>query len=87
MDDFASALSDSDLVILPDIYAARETDTLGISSNDLCQKLVKKGTQALYIPSFDEIETFLKKNCVNGDLLITMGAGNVVNIGDHLLKN
>lgn len=87
MDDFASALSDSDLVILPDIYAARETDTLGISSNDLCQKLVKKGTQALYIPSFHEIETFLKKNCVNGDLLITMGAGNVVNIGDHLLKN
>ena len=86
MDEFASALSDADLVILPDIYAARETDTLGITSDDLCQRLVKTGTQALYIPSFDEIELFLKKNCVNGDLLITMGAGNVVNIGDHLLK-
>ena len=85
LDDFAKALSIADKVVLADIYAARETDTLGISSNDLCQKLVKKGTQALYIPSFDEIETFLKKNCVNGDLLITMGAGDVLKIGENLL--
>ena len=37
------------------------------------------------IPSFDEIETFILENCMNGDLLITMGAGDVVNIGEHLL--
>ncbi len=86
MDEFATALSDADLVILPDIYAARETDTLGISSDDLCQLLIKNGTQALYFPSFEEIENYLEKNCVNGDLLITMGAGNVVNIGEHLLR-
>ena len=86
MNDFATVLSDADVVILPDIFAARETDDLGVSSADLCQALTNKGTQAFYFPSFEEIESFLKKNCINGDLLITMGAGNVVNIGEHLLK-
>ena len=38
-----------------------------------------------YFPTFDEIESFLLKSCAHGDLLITMGAGDVVNIGEHLL--
>lgn len=86
MEDFATALCDADLIILPDIYPARETDNLGISSNHLKEAILQKGKKALYFSSFEEIEQFLKKNCFNGDLLITMGAGNVVNIGEHLLK-
>ena len=42
-------------------------------------------TIAYYFPSFEEIEKFLLKNCINGDLLITMGAGDIVNVGEHLL--
>ena len=84
--DFAKALSASDIVVLADIYAARETDSLGISSRDLAKALEELGTKVWYFPSFSEIETFLQKNCINGDLLITMGAGNVVNIGENLLK-
>ena len=48
-------------------------------------ELEKTGTECCYIPSFDEIENFLLKNCIDGDLLITMGAGDVVKIGENLL--
>ena len=83
--EFARALSLADRVILADIYAARETDTLGISSALLCQEIEKLGTDCRYFPSFEEIEKFILENCIPGDLLITMGAGNVVNIGEDLL--
>ena len=43
------------------------------------------GGEAYYFPSFDEIENFLLEKCVHGDLLITMGAGDVVKIGENLL--
>ncbi len=85
MDEFAEALSLADEVVLADIYAARETDTLGISSRDLAEKIEKLGTKATYLPSFDEIETFILENCVHGDLLITMGAGDIVKVGEKLL--
>lgn len=83
---FAEALCGADHVVLADIYAARETDNLGISSQTLQSLIVKRGTACDYFPTFSEIETFLKKNCAPGDLLITMGAGDVVNIGENLLK-
>ncbi len=85
MDDFADALSIADKVVLADIYAARETDTLRISSDHLRQKLCDMGRDACYFPTFDEIETFLLEHCAPGDLLITMGAGDVVQIGEKLL--
>lgn len=87
LDDFAEALSLADAVVLADIYAARETDTLGISSDTLRQKLETLGKEAFYFPTFDEIEAFLLQNCAPGDLLITMGAGDVVKIGENLLGN
>ena len=83
--EFARALSLADKVVLADIYAARETDTLGISSRDLQKEIQKLGTECFYFPTFDEIENFLLENCVHGDLLITMGAGDVVTIGEKLL--
>ncbi len=85
MDEFAQALSEADEVVLADIYPARETDTLGISSGDLAEKIEKLGASVHYLPSFDEIETFLLENCMNGDLLITMGAGDIVKVGEKLL--
>ncbi len=84
--EFVDALSDTDHIILADIYAARETDTLGISSRDLAESLKEKGADAHYFPTFKEIENFCLENCQKGDLLITMGAGDVVNIGESLIK-
>ncbi len=87
LDEFADALSLADEVILADIYAARETDTLGISSKTLAEKLDKMGVSCCYLPSFEEIEKYIQKKCINGDLLITMGAGNIVKIGEDLLRS
>ena len=86
LSDFAKALSMADHVVLADIYAARETDNLGISSQTLQTEIQKLGTTCDYFPSFEEIEKFLQKNYSPGDLLITMGAGDVVKIGENLLK-
>lgn len=85
LDDFAKALSVADLVILTDIYAAREKNTIGISSKDLKNKLDALDTKCYYYPLFDDIENFILQNCGEGDLLITMGAGDVVKIGESLL--
>ncbi|MBP3702348.1 MAG: UDP-N-acetylmuramate--L-alanine ligase [Lachnospiraceae bacterium] len=85
--DFADALTGADAVILADIYAAREQDPGDISSEDLKKELEKRGTEVYYFKSFDEIEKFILKNLVHGDLLITMGAGNIVDIGESLLNN
>lgn len=84
--EFAQSLSLADHVVLADIYAARETDTLGMSSALLGEEITKLGTDCHYFPSFHEIEEFLKSHCIHGDLLITMGAGDVVNIGENLLS-
>lgn len=84
--EFVDALSYTDHIILADIYAARETDTLGISSEDIAKSLCESGMDAYYLPSFEKIEAFCLEKCKKGDMLITMGAGDVVNIGDALLK-
>lgn len=83
--EFARALSLADKVIVADIYAARETDTLGVSALTLLEEIKKYGTECYYFPSFDEIENFILQSCVDDDLVITMGAGDVFKIGDHLL--
>ena len=83
---FAEALSAADHVVLADIYAAREKNTIGISSEDLGKKIAEKGIDVHYFPSFSEIEDYLRKNCIDGDLLITMGAGSITDIGKDLLK-
>lgn len=86
MSDFAKALSAADYVVLADIYPARETDDLGISSRDLLEEIKPLNKNCYYFSSFKEIENFLYEKCTPGDLLITMGAGNVVNIGENLLN-
>lgn len=84
--DFTDALLLADHIVLADIYAARETDTLGVTSEALAEELREKGADAYYLPTFEEIEKFCLENCEKGDMLITMGAGDVVNVGEALLR-
>ena len=85
--DFADALSLADIVVLADIYAAREAFDETISSRDIQKLLSEKGVESYYFSEFSEIEKFLLKKCIDGDLLITMGAGNIVDIADHLTSS
>ena len=84
-DEFAKALCAADEVLLTDIYAAREKDDLGVSSALLAERIGELGTKAVYLPGFPELEAYIRENLQPGDLLITMGAGNIVDAGEELL--
>ena len=86
LDDFAQALSAADMVVLADIYPAREPDIYGVSAKDIADRIEKLGTEVHYLGSFDACEKFLEKNLINNDLLITMGAGDVYLVGENLLN-
>ena len=83
---FAEVLTLADQVVLADIYAAREPDTGMVSSRDIVNLLKEAGTDVYYFPTFGEIEDFLLSQVKGHDLLITMGAGDVVNIGEDILR-
>jgi UDP-N-acetylmuramate--alanine ligase len=86
LDDFAHALLNFDNVIVLDIYAARETNTYNISSKDLVDKIISLGKDAKYIPDFNDCVTYLKENVQEDDLILTLGAGTVTQIGPMLLE-
>ena len=86
MDEFARALTLADHVILAKIYPARETDDLGISSHTLADKIRGLGHECLCFDTFEEIENYLIKNCQSDDLVITMGAGNINEVGINLVS-
>ena len=73
-------------MVLADIYAARETNTLGVSSADIEKRLEKMHKEAIFIPSFGEIERYVRLHCSPGDVLITMGAGDIVKVGEALVR-
>ncbi len=73
-DEFATAFSDADRVLFADIYAARETNTYGISSQMLAARVGKKAT---HCPSLEALSEALKKEAHEGDLVIIMGAGDI----------
>jgi UDP-N-acetylmuramate--alanine ligase len=87
MDEFAASFEGADFVILHDIYAAREVDNGEVNSKMLADKINENGQHALYIPSFEEIAEFLEQNVSPGDMIITMGAGDVYKVGELFLKS
>ena len=85
LEDFARVLSKADLVVLADIYAAREKDTLGVSSKDIETLINNMSQKAYYFPTFDEIESFVLSKLDEGDICITMGAGDIYKLGEDIL--
>ena len=86
LEDFAKALLNFDNIIIVDIYAARETNTYGISSKDLVDKIQSFGTAARYIPDFEECVNYIKANVKPNDIVMTLGAGTVTKIGPMLVE-
>lgn len=81
-DDFALALSDAENLVIADIYAAREKDTGLIHSKDLAAAI--KGAE--YISGFENIAEYFNQNAKEGDIILTMGAGDIFKVGELLLN-
>jgi len=86
-DDFVNILKEFDHIIVTGIYSAREIDTHEVSSKQLSEAISEKGADCIYISDFQEIASHLKLNANPGDLVITMGAGDVYLVGEILLRN
>lgn len=86
LDEFAKALMIADVVILVDIFAAREKNEFNISSKDILDILIRENKKAYFFTN-DEVVDFAKNVLKEGDSLITMGAGDVYKIGDSILEN
>lgn len=86
LDDFADSLTYFDNIIITDIYAARETNTYNVSSEDIVEKIKDLGRKAIYIKDFDDIVSYLKEHVQKDDIILTLGAGTVTKIGSMLLK-
>lgn len=80
--DFVEQLRRPTIVYLAEIYAAREKNTIGISSADLAAQI----PGAKFYPTFAEIERELRRIARPGDIILTVGAGDVFRIGEHLLQ-
>jgi UDP-N-acetylmuramate--alanine ligase len=80
-EDFTRAFSDSDITLFADIYAARETDTLGVSSSLLSEKT----PNSIYLGDFESVAKYINANCTENDLVLILGAGDIVNISKLLV--
>ncbi|OPX47089.1 UDP-N-acetylmuramate--L-alanine ligase [Clostridium thermobutyricum] len=85
-DEFTTAFKDSDELILMDIYAAREKDTGLVSSDELGDAIRKTGLKCTNVHSHDEAVSYLKKVAKKDDMILTVGAGDVVIVGEKFLN-
>lgn len=83
--EFATAFGDADVVLLADIFAAREKDTGEISTADLAREMSKHNKDVRYLGDFDSIFECLRENLQEGDMLLTMGAGDAWKVGERLV--
>ena len=86
LDDFAKVLAKADNVVLVDIYASREKDTGLVSSKDLADKIVEHKGNVEYCGTFENAENYILSHCNPQDMLITMGAGDIVKLGEKLVS-
>ena len=80
-DDFVRELGRADVLVLAEIYAARERNTIGISSADVAEKI----PGAVFCETLPEVTDYLRENVREGDVVITMGAGDIFRAGEALL--
>ena len=81
MDDFIRELKKADVVVLAEIYAARESNTIGISSADLAAQI----PGSIYCETLQDVTETLRKIVKEGDIVVTMGAGDIFRAGEALL--
>lgn len=86
-DEFTRAFYNSDKLLVLPIYPAGENPIEGVDSESLCKKITERGHKnALHVDSHEEVLAILVKYLKKDDLLLTLGAGNVVRVGENFLK-
>ena len=87
LDDFGSAFDDADTIVLAEIYAAREKNIYKISSRTMMEKILEHDPKknVYYFEEFEDIANFVYKNAKDGDLVLTMGAGDIYKVGELIL--
>ncbi len=85
--DFARSFSEADCVVVPDIYFVRDSlcETGRVSAEDLVREISLLGGSARYIPDFDGIMEMISNDVRPGDILLTMGAGNIHEVAHRLV--
>ena len=86
INDFSEAFYHADYVLVSDIYAAREVDKGEIHASSLAEKINAKTNKAQYIQGFEPIVDYLVEHVSDGDLIITMGAGDIYKVGEMFLE-
>jgi UDP-N-acetylmuramate--alanine ligase len=86
MDDFATAFGDADSLVVVDIYAASEPPMEGITAEVVANRIKASGKPAVYAPSFDEAVELAIAEAQDGDMVLTLGAGSVSQLGPMLLE-
>jgi UDP-N-acetylmuramate--alanine ligase len=86
LDEFATAFGDADNVTVLDIYAASESPIPGISGELLAERITEGGTDAVHAASFADAADLVTKSAHSGDLVLTLGAGNVSQLGPQVLE-
>ena len=81
-DDFVRELKKPNVVVLAEIYAARERNTVGISSAHLAEQI----PGAIYCETLPEVTAYLRQNIREGDIVLTMGAGDIFRAGEALFE-
>lgn len=74
---YALAFEDADVVMMPDIYPGRDIDLGDIHATDIVEKINAHSHNALYLPTFLDIKEYLLKNWQAGDIVVTLGSGDV----------
>jgi UDP-N-acetylmuramate--alanine ligase len=90
LDEFSKSFDDADVVVIPDIYASRELFTDRISSKDLVIEIIKnkknENQQVVYIPELKDVASFLDEKAGVGDIILTVGAGDIYKVGEMIVK-
>ena len=88
LDDFAESFKLADVTIVPEIYFVRDTEQSRqeVNSQMLVEKIYAKGSEAIFIEGFSQICDYLKENVQNGDVVVTMGAGDVWKVADEYIQ-
>ena len=86
--DFSQSFALADLTIVPEIYFVRDTAESKslVDAEKLVAEIQKCGSEAIFVDSFERICEYLKSNVKSGDVVITMGAGDIWKVADEYIR-